>query len=94
MTTRIPSTVDRHPTVEITVDGRTLSAPRGEMLAAALLAAGVARFRLSPRANEPRGPFCLMGVCQECLVRVNGRLVTACTESVVAAMNVTVETTR
>lgn len=91
MTTRIPSAVDRPSPVDIVVDGRRLSVPRGEMLAAALLAAGVSRFRRSPKANEPRGPFCLMGVCQECLVRVNGRLVTACTESVVGPMTVSIE---
>ncbi len=94
MTARISTAVDRPPPVEIVVDGRRLSVPRGEMLAAAMMAAGFSRFRSSPRGNTPRGPLCLMGACQECLVRVNGRLVTACTEPVVAAMTVAIDPAR
>lgn len=64
--------------VSIRVDGRQVEAYSGEMLAAALMAAGIVRLRSSPSAGTPRGAFCLMGVCQECLVRVDGRLSQAC----------------
>ena len=50
----------------------------GETVAAALLASGRRRLRGSPRAREPRGAFCLMGSCQECVIRIDGRLEPAC----------------
>lgn len=66
----------------ISVDGQPVQAHAGEMLAAALLAAGIYRLRSSPNACTPRGAFCLMGVCQECLVRIDGKLRQACLTTV------------
>ena len=66
------------PKVRVLVDGQPLGAHEGEMLAAALLAAGVVRLRSSPLDHAPRGAFCLMGVCQECLVRIDGVTRQAC----------------
>ncbi len=59
-------------TVTITFDGRPVQARRGESLAAALTAAGVTALRTT-RSGRPRGVFCGMGVCQDCLVEVDGR---------------------
>jgi hypothetical protein len=42
-------------------------------LAAGLLAAGITAVRLSPVGQGPRAPYCMMGVCFECLVEVDGR---------------------
>jgi NADPH-dependent 2,4-dienoyl-CoA reductase/sulfur reductase-like enzyme len=53
-------------------DGRKLQGRAGEMLAAALTAAGERDLR-ETRAGERRGLFCGMGVCQECLVEIDGR---------------------
>jgi predicted molibdopterin-dependent oxidoreductase YjgC len=64
--------------VQILVDGSPVAAHEGEMLAAALLAAGIVRLRHSPQGHTPRGAFCLMGVCQECLVRIHGQTRQAC----------------
>lgn len=61
------------PPVRFTFDGRPLAGRAGDTLAAALLANGVLRFRRSQVSGAPRGPFCLMGACFECLVEVNGR---------------------
>jgi predicted molibdopterin-dependent oxidoreductase YjgC len=72
----------------ITVDGLAVAAAEGEMLAAALLAAGYVQLRNSPTRRMPRGAFCLMGVCQECLVRVDGTVRQACLTSVKAGMRV------
>jgi len=94
MTLRIPGPVRRRNEVSIAVDGRTIQAFAGESLAAALFAAGVRRLRLSPRARAPRGMFCLMGSCQECLVRVDGRRVLACLEPVRDGMLVATEDPR
>ena len=79
---------ERDQAIELWVDGVSIEAYEGEMLAAALMAAGIWRLRDSPRAGSPRGAFCLMGVCQECLVRVDGRLVQSCRTKVLPRMNV------
>jgi len=59
-------------TLHLVFDGAEITARRGASLAEALLAAGIARFREGPD-GAPRGPYCLMGVCFECLVTVDGR---------------------
>jgi len=41
--------------------------------AAALLAAGVAAMRDSPVDGSPRAPYCMMGVCYECQLEIDGR---------------------
>lgn len=58
--------------VMLTVDGRSIAAREGDTVAAALLAAGVVAFRETPVSGAPRGPLCLMGVCFECLVTIDG----------------------
>src|SRR5271165_1807518 len=58
--------------VAVTFEGQTITARRGESLAAALIAAGVRSFRTT-RTGHERGLFCGMGVCQECLVEIDGQ---------------------
>jgi len=58
--------------VEVTVDGQPLRLPVGMPLAAALLNAGIATVHRSVRADEPRGPLCLMGSCFQCVAVVDG----------------------
>jgi NADPH-dependent 2,4-dienoyl-CoA reductase/sulfur reductase-like enzyme len=58
--------------VEIAFEGRTISAQQGESLAAALTANGILTLRTT-RDNAERGIFCGMGVCQDCLVEIDGR---------------------
>ena len=53
-------------------EGRPIRGRRGESLAAALTAAGERELRKT-RAGTSRGLFCGMGVCQECLVEIDGR---------------------
>ncbi len=53
-------------------DGAAIPARAGEPLAAALLAAGVAKFRATILSGAPRGPYCMMGACFDCLVTVDG----------------------
>ena len=65
-------TVERGRTLNMLVDGRSVVAYEGESIAAALFAAGVRITRWTARAGEPRGYFCGMGVCQDCLVTVDG----------------------
>lgn len=59
-------------TVPFTLNGHTLQAVAGCNVAAALLANGVSAFRTAAVSGEPRGPYCMMGVCFDCLVEIDG----------------------
>jgi predicted molibdopterin-dependent oxidoreductase YjgC len=69
--------VVRGAAVTIQVDGRAVPAFAGESIATALWASGIRRLRSSP-GGAPRGLFCGMGVCQECVVEVDGATMPAC----------------
>ncbi|MEJ1157288.1 FAD-dependent oxidoreductase [Prosthecomicrobium sp. N25] len=56
----------------ILVDDRPLAAVAGETVAATLMAHGLAEQSVGP-GGEPRGLFCGMGVCHDCLVAIDGR---------------------
>jgi predicted molibdopterin-dependent oxidoreductase YjgC len=58
--------------VEFTIDGRAARACETDTVAAALLAHGVLACRTSAVSDAPRAPYCLMGVCFECLVTIDG----------------------
>lgn len=58
--------------VTITIDGKSMVVNAGDCVAAAMLAAGVGACRSTPVSGAPRGPFCMMGVCFDCLVIVDG----------------------
>lgn len=63
----------RGPQVQVIVDGRPVTAYLGESVAAALLADGTGDLSTrTTRAGDPRGLFCGMGVCFDCLVVVDG----------------------
>jgi predicted molibdopterin-dependent oxidoreductase YjgC len=53
--------------------GRELAADEGQSVAAALIAAGQLSWRTTRLGGAPRGVFCGIGVCFDCLVVVNGR---------------------
>jgi len=74
--------VEKHPILgddkrerdaSIVVDGKKVSAVTGEPIAAALLAAGIRKFRVTPRFGNPRGLFCGIGRCTDCVMTVDGR---------------------
>lgn len=74
--------------VRFTFDGREIRALEGETIAASLGAEQVTAVRQA-RSGAPRGPFCGMGVCFDCLVTVNGRpSQRACLTKVEAGMDV------
>lgn len=60
------------PTVMITIEDRPLSVPASDTVAAAMLAAGFITSRTTPISGIPRGPYCMMGTCFECLVEIDG----------------------
>ena len=61
----------RNP-VELTFEGRPITAEAGETVAAALFAAGIAGFRISAEAGGERAPYCMIGNCFDCLVLIDG----------------------
>src|SRR3954464_13032457 len=82
---------DMRPTgspVGFRFDGREIEALEGETIAAALAASDIVTVRQA-RSGAPRGPFCGMGVCFDCLVTVDGRpSQRACLTKVLAGMDV------
>ncbi len=85
---RISGRFTRSDPVTIIVDGLPVHGYRGEMLAAVLLASDVGALRLSPRNSGARSAFCLMGVCQECVVHVDGVLQQSCQVAIQSHMTV------
>jgi len=60
------------PPVSFTIDGQPAVGTEGDTVAAALLAYRIREFRTTPVTGARRGPFCLMGVCFDCLVAIDG----------------------
>ena len=59
-------------TIDVTIDGRAARVRAGDTVAAALISAGVLTSRAADVSGAPRAPYCMMGVCFECLVMVDG----------------------
>ncbi|WP_051820169.1 (2Fe-2S)-binding protein [Streptomyces sp. NRRL S-920] len=59
-------------TFPITFDGRELAASPGQSIAAALWSAGILAWRNTRVGGRPRGAFCGIGQCYDCLATVNG----------------------
>ncbi len=66
--------IERHETAQVRIEfeGQALPAQLGDTVAAALLAANHWCFRSTPVSGAARGPFCMMGVCFDCLVEIDG----------------------
>lgn len=59
--------------VRFSFDGTALEATRGMTIGGALLANGVVSWRRTRGEGRPRGIFCGIGVCFDCLVDVGNR---------------------
>lgn len=80
--------IERGAQITITVDGEPVAAYLGETIAAVLFAEGSAQTRTTV-GGSPRGVFCGMGTCFDCLVVVDGVPNTrACMTWVCAGMRV------
>ena len=75
--------------VTLTVDGERIEARRGQTIAAALIASGRRIFRRTRNAGKPRGLYCGMGICFDCIVEVDGQTERACMRKVEDGMQVT-----
>jgi predicted molibdopterin-dependent oxidoreductase YjgC len=77
--------------ISLRIDGGVVRVKAGSSVAAALRVAGGMGIARSSVSGHARAPFCGMGVCQECRVRVDGRRMLAC--QTVCAEGMQVETT-
>lgn len=59
--------------VSFTFDGREMTGYEGEPVAMALRAAGVMVHRYTARRHDPRGMFCAIGRCTDCVMVVDGK---------------------
>ncbi len=73
--------IDEHPilgiqekgkTVKFKLDGKEMEGCEGEPIAAALKAAGVMVHRYTQKEHKPRGIFCAIGRCTDCVMIVDG----------------------
>jgi hypothetical protein len=81
--------IDKSPQlVEVEFGGKKLKLPLGANLAASLLVAGTDTFRYTPVSESPRGPFCMMGACFDCLIDIDGVHRQACLLAVTPNLNI------
>lgn len=59
--------------VHFTLDGADMVGCEGEPIAAALMAAGVTTSRYTAKKHKPRGIFCAIGRCTDCVMIVDGQ---------------------
>jgi NADH dehydrogenase/NADH:ubiquinone oxidoreductase subunit G len=64
--------LDTRQPLTVEVDGELVAAYAGESVATVLLALGQQVFRHTERKHAPRGLYCGMGVCFDCLVTIDG----------------------
>lgn len=65
-------TFEKGPRVQFTFDGKTMEGFEGEPIAIALRANGVLIHRYTIKRQEPRGMFCAIGRCTDCIMVVDG----------------------
>ena len=65
-------------TLTLYIDGQAVAAESGETVAAVLLRQSTPASRSTPVSQSPRAPFCMMGVCFDCLAVVDGVASTQC----------------
>lgn len=59
--------------VNFTYNGTVLQGIEGEPISAALRVAGVMTHRYTKKRHEPRGVFCAIGRCTDCVMVVDGK---------------------
>lgn len=75
--------------VVFTYDGVEMEGYEGEPIAMALKAAGVEVHRFTAKRHEPRGIFCAIGRCTDCVMVVDGKPnVRTCMTPLAAGMDV------
>ena len=89
---RIDKPITGSNTITLTIEGKDINAIQGDTVAAAMLAAGFAYTRITPEKEKRRAPYCMMGICFDCLVEINGiPNQRACQTLVQAGMHVNIQ---
>jgi predicted molibdopterin-dependent oxidoreductase YjgC len=57
---------------QFTFDDTVIPFEPGQTVGAALMSAGIRSWRTTRNAGKPRGLFCGIGVCFDCLITVDG----------------------
>lgn len=70
----ILGTYEKGKKVKFTYDGKEMEGFEGEPIASALTAAGVRVHRHTRKEGTPRGVFCAIGRCTDCVMVVNGEV--------------------
>lgn len=60
------------PELHLTLDGAPVTARPGQTVGAVLTEAGVTSWRTTRKEGRPRGLFCGIGICFDCLVTADG----------------------
>jgi len=75
--------------INIIVDDKIIKAYEGEPIASALIAAGITTFHKTKKRGDPRGYFCGIGLCTDCMMIVDGiRNVRTCITPVRGGMRI------
>jgi predicted molibdopterin-dependent oxidoreductase YjgC len=61
------------PTVKVTIDDTEAAVPEGASVAAAILLNDLGHCRTTAVSGEARAPYCMTGVCFECLMEIDGQ---------------------
>ena len=76
-------------TITVMINGIAVDVPPGITVAAAVLTQHIPFTRTTPVSNSPRAPFCMMGVCYECLMVIDGKAnMRSCQQIVCEGMNI------
>ena len=62
----------RPGTIRVLVGGEAVLVPEGASAAAAVLLSGLPALRQTAVKGAPRLPYCMMGVCFDCLAKIDG----------------------
>ncbi|MDH3634613.1 MAG: (2Fe-2S)-binding protein [Gammaproteobacteria bacterium] len=62
----------RFDTVSVRIENREFQVPAGISVAAAVLLCGFKKVRNTPVSTSPRLPYCMMGICFDCLMQIDG----------------------
>ncbi|MBJ7552826.1 (2Fe-2S)-binding protein [Marinomonas spartinae] len=75
--------------IPVTINGQTIMVQPNDSVAAAILLSGIEMNRRTPISGKKRAPYCMMGVCFDCLVQINGKEnIQACMTKVEANMDI------
>ncbi len=64
---------DKENSVNLTINSQIVQAAKGTSVAAAALSCGLSYTRTTPVSGAKRAPFCMMGVCFECQMVIDGK---------------------